>query len=142
MGVRRVDELAAFQFAVELKLHVYELMDGSRSAQQDLRFRGQLFEAVSGVDHCMAEGFARFSPGEFAQFLRYALASLEETEKRLNDGIQRRYFAPESCALSFIWARRCRAATRALHASQRRRIEEEKRKRSARRSRKRDDRRT
>jgi four helix bundle protein len=75
-------------------------------------------DAASGIEACIAEGFARFVPGEFAQFLRYALGSLKEAETRLTDGVHRSYFTAERCQLAFTWARRCRAVTAGLRASQ------------------------
>jgi four helix bundle protein len=122
--VDRLEDLVAYQFAVEFKLEVYRLVEATGAARQDLRFKSQLCDAASGVEACIAEGFARRQPGEFAQFLRYALASLKEAEARLTDGIHRRYFERAACDSALTWARRCRAATEPLRISQLRRAGE------------------
>jgi four helix bundle protein len=122
MRAKCLDELVAYQFAVEFKDEVFKLLNASQAAQRDHRFFSQLSKAASGVTGSIAEGFHRFLPGEFAQFLRYALASLAEAEIRINDGIALKYFAATDCTMAFTWARRCRGATRNLHASQRRTI--------------------
>jgi four helix bundle protein len=118
MAVRRLENLLAFQLAGEFKGYVYDAVDQSAAARQDLRFRDQICDAASGVESCIAERFSRRSPGEFAQFLRYALASLSEAETRLTDGIDRRYFTTDSCARAFTYACRCRSVTAGLLASQ------------------------
>jgi four helix bundle protein len=111
MSIRRVEDLVAYQFAVEFKLEVYRLIRESREASWDRKYRMQLSNAVDGVDANMTEGFRRCGPGELATFLRYALASLAEAETRLKNGILRGYFAAPQCEEALAWARRCRAAT-------------------------------
>ena len=118
MPVHRLEDLVAYQFALEFKLEVYRIIDESAEMHHAYKYKEQLRDAASGIESCIAEGFARFVPGEFAQFLRYALGSLKEAETRLNDGVHRNYFALERCELAFTWARRCRAATAGLRASQ------------------------
>jgi len=49
-----------------------------------------------------------------AQFLRYALACLEEAKRRFRDGIQRGYFSGATCAEALTFGDRCGAATMAL----------------------------
>lgn len=118
MGAKRLEDLVAFQFAVEFKLEVYRIVGNSSAAGHDFKYKDQLFDAASGVERAIAEGFGRYRPLEFAQFLRYALASLGEAQRTLKDGIDRRHFSVENCAAAFTWARRCKAATQGLHASQ------------------------
>jgi len=91
VGVKRLDDLIAFQRANEFKAEVYRLVDASAAAR-DERFRLQLFDAASSVAANIAEGWSRFSAPEFCQFLRYARASLEESRVWLRDGVARRYF--------------------------------------------------
>lgn len=92
MGVKRLEDLIAFQLAVELKRGVYALVDGTARARSDWRYRDQLFDAALGGESNIAEGWHRHSAAEIAQFLRYALASLAETDRRLRDGVDRNYF--------------------------------------------------
>src|SRR5437879_5986614 len=46
----------------------------------------------------LAEGFGRFRPRPFAQFVEFAVASAMETKDSLKDGVDRGYFAPERAA--------------------------------------------
>lgn len=78
MGVERVEELVAYQFASEFKLEVYRLIDQSVGARRDFKFKAQLQDAASGMEATIVEGFGRRHAAEFAVFLRYALASLAE----------------------------------------------------------------
>jgi hypothetical protein len=47
VGVRRVEDLAAYQLAVQFKLAVYEIVRAHGAAEGDLRYRDQLFDAAS-----------------------------------------------------------------------------------------------
>ena len=78
MGVKRLEDLVAFQLAVEFKLEVYRLIRESPAARRDFRFRAQLSDASASVEACLAEGWHRYVAGEFVTFLRYARASLAE----------------------------------------------------------------
>lgn len=130
MAVSRVEEFAAYQFADEFKEEVYRLIRESPGAFRDFKFRGQLEEAVSGIQGTMAEGFGRRWPKEFALYLRYSLGSIRESQTRLRDGIQRGYFQEPDCAAAFAWASRCHRATTALWRSQEKRARDEKQNRS------------
>ncbi len=117
MGVKRLDDLAAYQLSVEFKKRVYAIVRGHPEADRDLRYRSQLFEAVASVEANIAEGWRRFAAGEIAQFLRFALASLEEAKRRLADGVHRGYFTERECGPILVVGRRCGAATMALWRS-------------------------
>jgi four helix bundle protein len=118
MGVQRVEDLTTFQFAIEFKTEVYRLLGESADAQRDFKYLDQLRGAVSDVEADIAEGFARRNPREFANFLRYAMASLAEANTRLQDGVARRYFSEPAVQMSLVWARRCKEALKGLHATQ------------------------
>jgi four helix bundle protein len=115
MGAKTLDELVAYQLARTFKLEVYRLVRESQGASADQRFRDQLFDAASGVESCVAEGFRRYGAAEFAQFLRYALASLTEAELRLRDGVDRGYFDAGAIEPARRHARRCYGAAVNLH---------------------------
>jgi four helix bundle protein len=68
----------------------------------------------------IAEGFLRCSPGDFRRFLDYSLASLGETERRLKNGIARKFFEDSACAPAFRLAKRATMAIIRLKQSQRR----------------------
>lgn len=93
MGVDKLEDLRAYQAARTYKLAVYQLVNTSALARADERYRSQIFDAAASVEMNIAEGFRRFSAGEFCQFLRYSRASLEETQRWLEDGVARGYFA-------------------------------------------------
>jgi four helix bundle protein len=97
MGAKTLEELRAWQAARAFKLEVYHLIGESESAKLDYRFRSQLSEAGCGGEINIAEGFRRYVAAEFAHFLAYAVASIEEAVRRVQDGIDREYFAAEDC---------------------------------------------
>ena len=114
MGVKTLEELAAYQLAVEFKRGVYRFVRACPEAYRDYRWRSQLYEAARGVESNIAEGWRRFQKRQICQFLRYALASLEEAKRCLLDGVDREYFARDPCEPLIVLARRCGGATFAL----------------------------
>jgi four helix bundle protein len=129
--VSRVEDFAAYDFAVRFKLEVYRLIRESSGALKNFKYREQLEDAASGIEGAMSEGFGRGRPKEFALYLRYSLGSLNEAKTRLQDGVDCGYFRQAACEPAFTWAERCRVTTRALWRSQERKAaEEEQRKRS------------
>jgi four helix bundle protein len=117
MGVKRLEDLIAFKLAVEFKRGVYRIVKKSADACADLRYRSQIFDAASSIEANIAEGWRRFSAGDMAHFLTFALGSLEETKRRLKDGIDRGYFTAAECADVLELGNRCGAATMALAKS-------------------------
>ena len=99
-------------------------LDESATARGDLKYRDQLFDAAASVEANIAEGFGRYTPGQFVVFLRYALASLAECRTRLQDGVDRGHFRAADVERAIDYAARCEAATRALRASQHRLVEQ------------------
>ena len=117
MGVQRLEDLEAFQLAVDFKLEVYRLIRESPGARGDWRFRAQLSDAASSVESCVTEGWHRYVAGEFVNFLRYSRASLAEAERWLHDGVHRGYFAPGAIGSALNTAGRCGAALTNLRKS-------------------------
>ena len=117
VGVKRVEDLIAWQLANALKLEVYRLIRQSRGASADLKFRDQVRDSASSVEMNIGEGFYRYGASEMARFLSIALSSLGETSLWLRDGIDREYFDKASCAEGLALAKRCRVATLRLHQS-------------------------
>ena len=117
MAIRKLEDMAAFQLALDFKLRVDKLVREHPLAQRDLRYRDQLFDAASGVESNIAEGWRRFAAREMCQFLRYGMASLEEAKRRVRDGIHRGHFSAEACAELLNVGDRCGAATMALWKS-------------------------
>jgi carbamoyl-phosphate synthase large subunit len=117
VGVRRVEDLAAYQLAVQFKLAVYEIVRAHGAAEGDLRYRDQLFDAASSGEANIAEGFARFGAREFRRFLGYARASLVEATTRVQDGVHRGHFRQAECADALALGDRAIGAITALHRS-------------------------
>ena len=121
MSIPRIEDLIAFQFAGEFKLAVYDVIERHPDVKRSFKYREQLDDAAAGIERVIAEGYGRNNPGEFVQFLRYALGSLAEATTCLHDGIHRHYFTEAECATAFTWGRRCERILKNLLAQQRRR---------------------
>jgi four helix bundle protein len=117
MGVQRLEDLAAFQLAVDFKLEVYRLIRESPGARGDWRFRAQLSDAASSVESCITEGWHRYRAGAMIPFLVYSRASLAEAERWLQDGVHRGYFTAGAIANALTTAGRCGAAITNLRKS-------------------------
>jgi len=92
MAIRDFKDLVCWQLSYSLKCEVYAFTaDGP--ASRDFRYRDQIRDSASGAPRCIAEGFGRFRPREFARFLEYARASLMETRNSLIDGRDSGYLA-------------------------------------------------
>ena len=113
MGARSFTELDAWKLANELKLGVYGLIQ-SDQVKRDLEFRNQIRNAAASAPRNIAEGFGRYQPKEFSQYLRIANGSLMETSNHLQDGKDRGYFKSEDVDRLQILARRASAAVTAL----------------------------
>jgi four helix bundle protein len=122
-GVSRVQELIAFQLARTFKRQVYDIVRNHPAAHGDWRYRSQLWDAASGGEANIDEGFQRFGPREFSRFLSYARASLSEARTRLLDGVDRGYFSAECCAPIAEIGARAISTVIALQLSQERFIE-------------------
>jgi four helix bundle protein len=112
-AARSFTELDAWKLSNQLKLGVYDLIRLG-DASRDLEFRNQIRNAAASAPRNIAEGFGRYVPREFAQYLRVANGSLMETSNHLQDGVDRRYFRPEQIAELQLLAKRASAATTRL----------------------------
>jgi four helix bundle protein len=117
MGVRRYQDLVAWQLAEAFKDEVFKLVLNSPGAMRDLRYKAQVLDSAAAVSSDIAEGFLRYLASEISTFLRYAQASLGEAERRLRDGIKLNYLREEDCQLAFRLCRRCAKATSRLRKS-------------------------
>jgi four helix bundle protein len=112
-------ELVSWQLAFRINQQVQQLI-GSGPASRDFKFRDQLSDSARGVPRNIAEGFGRFNPTEIMQFLDFAIASLDETENHLRDGVESKYFSAESVAPMLVLMTRCRKAMSSWHSYLRR----------------------
>jgi four helix bundle protein len=106
---KQYDELDAWQLANELKLRVYALTE-SGSVTRDFKFWEQLRDAAASGPRNIAEGFGRYKPAQFRQFLDVAIASLTETPNHLRDGVDRKHFSEKDIAPLLPLARRAKSA--------------------------------
>jgi four helix bundle protein len=97
MIARRYEDLEAWQLADALKLEVYALTETGPAAK-DFEFRDQIRDSAASNSKNISEGFGRFRPAPFAQFMEFAVSSAMETKDSLKDGVDRGYFTPERVA--------------------------------------------
>ncbi len=97
MGVRRHHDLQVWQLAEQLRGRVVQILESSPGSR-DLRFCSQVFSAARSVSSNIADGYSRFSPAEFGQFLRYAHGSLGELRTYLVEARQRGWLEAEGCS--------------------------------------------
>jgi four helix bundle protein len=113
-AVRRYEDLHVWQLASELRDAIFTLTE-TGPVLRNLTFRDQVRRSSSSPPANIAEGFGRFKPREFAQFLRIARASLIETRNHLQDGRTKKYFTEEDTEhLLKLQLRATIAATRLL----------------------------
>src|SRR6185369_17062772 len=96
-GVKRYEDLEAWQIADELKREVYALTE-TGSASRDFKFRDQIRASAASSTKNISEGFGRFRPAENAHFVEFSVASAMETKDSLKDGVDRGHFTPEGVA--------------------------------------------
>ncbi len=97
MGFKTLSEVKAYLAARAFKLEIYRLVKSEPAAYNDLRYRGQIFDAAGSTEMNVAEGYRRYRAGEFAHFLRIARGSLGEAIGWVQDGIDRGYFTDTAC---------------------------------------------
>ena len=84
--------------------------DLPRSPVRDFRFRDQIRDASDSAERNIAEGFGRYNPRQFVQFLDVSRASALETQTLLKKGLAVGYLTTEE------WARLDSLATRGIQA--------------------------
>lgn len=127
MGVRRFQDLVAWQLSHELKCEVMEFTDAG-PASRDFKYCDQVRESSASAPANIAEGFGRFRPREFARFLEFARASLTETQNHLIDGRERGYLDAERYSrLSNLTRVALAAATNLMRSKQRQANDESRR---------------
>ena len=112
---KKIAEIIAWQLAEELRRQVIDVSDQGTFAR-DFRLCNQIRAAANSASSNIAEGFKRFNPAEFAQFMKYARASLAEVTVHLTDAKDRRHISTvQHAALTKLTARAAIASAR-LHA--------------------------
>src|SRR5438105_15034017 len=95
MGVRRFEDLIAWQLAHELEQEVFAFT-ARRPACRDVKYCNQITEAARSAPRNTSEGFGRYFPKEFSRFLRIAAGSLHEIKNQLHEGRDRKYLDESS----------------------------------------------
>jgi len=96
-----------------LRSEVYAVTAKPRTVR-DSKFCDQLQTAASSVAANIAEGFGRYAPREFHQFLRIAKGSLAEVQNYVSEAAERGLITVEHKNNLEILCRRTRAALVAL----------------------------
>ena len=94
---KTVEELGAWKLADELRRKIVEASDAGSFAR-DFRLCSQIRQAANSASANIAEGFKRFNPGEFAQFMKYSRSSLAEIKVHLDDAKERGHLTAEQHA--------------------------------------------
>ena len=131
---RNLGELIAWQLANKHSDAVFELIQ-SEPCRRDVTFCEQIRDASSAVAPLIAEGFVRFTPAEFAKYLRWAKAEIAETQTHLRNGQAKGYFTEEQALPAWRISKRLMKATSRLLNAKLQHIAEEERTKRARRPR-------
>ena len=90
---RRIEDLICWQLADSLRQLIIEHTADGTDAAKDLRFTGNLRDAISSVCRNQAEGFAKYLHKPQKPFFKTARSSLAEVQDGIRDGHQRGYFS-------------------------------------------------
>ena len=113
MGAKTYGDLEVWQLCEEIRLRVVAETETGKAAL-DLRFRNQIRGAAEDAASNIAEGFVRFHPRTFAQFIGYALSSLAEVRERTRYAHARGYFPDALAASLMVLCARCQNAAKSL----------------------------
>jgi four helix bundle protein len=91
MGIRRHEDILAWQLGQELSQRLAEILSRS-AARRDRNYCSELQEAADAISANIADGFDRYRLPGFRYFLEIANGSLGETFTRLRQGFARGLF--------------------------------------------------
>ena len=80
--IKRFEDIVAWQYGRALCRDIYRLT-GEQPFSRDFALRDQIRRAAISIPSNIAEGFERFRPAEFHQFLSIAKGSLGELRTQL-----------------------------------------------------------
>lgn len=111
---KRYQVIVAWQLADDLRRQIVATSAEAPFAH-DYKLCAQIRAAANSASANIAEGFKRFNPGEFSQFMKYARGSLAEVGVHLTDARDRKLVTEARHAeLSHLAARAAIASAR-LH---------------------------
>jgi four helix bundle protein len=93
MPVRDFRDLLCWQLSNELSCEVFAFT-AKEPASRDFKFCDQIRDSAASAPRNISEGFGRYRPAPFAQYLGYARASLMETQSSLIEARQRNFLNP------------------------------------------------
>ena len=106
---QKFEELLSWQRMHELNVEIWKATEHGR-ANRDFDFRNQIRDAADSAERNVAEGFGRYNPSVFANFLDFSRGSACETKSLLRKGLACGYFSADD------FGRLDRLATRGLQA--------------------------
>jgi four helix bundle protein len=124
---RRFEDLFAWQLAMELCQVIFEITETGPAAYDD-EFQKQIRKAAKRAPPLIAEGFLRFLPRPFVNYLRMARGEIGEVQSDLKKGERCKYFTEAQLARAVPLANRTMAVTTRLLLSKIRQLENEKEK--------------
>jgi four helix bundle protein len=110
-------ELIAWQRADDLERFVQEMIKKPVLAR-DRDYCGQTADAAASAPRNIAEGFGRFAPIQFANFLRIAIGSEVETKNQILKAWQRGAITDEEHGAGMVLCRRAIGAAVGLRRYQ------------------------
>jgi len=110
-GLKSPEEFVAYQLAWELKERVFAFT-AAAPAVEDRKFCDEIREAARSAPDNISEGYYRFNPPDFANFVRIARGSLGEVRNQLKHARSKTYLSePEFQELFHLSNRAIGAAT-------------------------------
>jgi four helix bundle protein len=88
---KKFEELLSWQRMHELNVEIWTATERGR-ASRDFDFRNQIRDAADSAERNIAEGFGRYNPSVFANFLDFTRGSACETRTLLKKGLSCGYF--------------------------------------------------
>jgi four helix bundle protein len=113
-GIRRIEELIAWQLSVALKEHVFTFT-AKPAVARHRDFCADFRRSARSAPANLAEGFGRFWPRDNAKFVRMALGSLAESQNHLKDALKERYITQDEFSVIWRFARRSFGASTRWH---------------------------
>ena len=112
-GFRTHEEFDAWQLADELRRRMRPILTRP-DLRADFDLWKQLRRATRSPCPNIAEGFSRFNPGDFANFVRIAKSSLSEFIEHMKEAEDCGYTTPAETAELVVLAKRARGAATGL----------------------------
>jgi four helix bundle protein len=94
MTAKRFEDLICWQRMNELSIEVWKATDRP-PASKDFDFRDEIRDASDSAQRNVAEGFGRYSPPQFVNFLDFSRASALETKALLKKGLSVGYWTQD-----------------------------------------------